>query len=66
MATDDWLDDLRRQAHLIHDHYMATRSSRQMALRRPTDFSSMEFSIGLRRGGYNRQQAALYARAVGS
>ncbi|MFS6530325.1 helix-turn-helix domain-containing protein [Microbacterium aurugineum] len=67
VATDDWLDDLRRQAHLIHDHYMRyPEFALQMALRRPTDFSSMEFSIGaLRRGGYDREQAALYARALG-
>src|SRR5690349_13513362 len=64
VATDDWLADLRTQAHLIHDHYMRyPEFALQMALRRPTDFSSMEFSIGaLRRGGYEPAQAALYAR----
>jgi AcrR family transcriptional regulator len=67
VATDDWLADLRTQAHLIHDHYMRyPEFALQMALRRPTDFSSMEFSIGaLRRGGYDPAQAALYARALG-
>lgn len=67
VATDDWLGDLRTQAHLIHDHYMRyPEFALQMALRRPTDFASMEFSIGaLRRGGYDREQAALYARALG-
>ena len=67
VPTDDWLADLRAQAHLIHDHYMRyPEFALQMALRRPTDFSSMEFSIGaLRRGGYDREQAALYARALG-
>lgn len=67
VATDDWLADLRTQAHLIHDHYMRyPEFALQMALRRPTDFASMEFSIGaLRRGGYDQQQAALYARALG-
>jgi len=67
VATDDWLADLRAQAHLIHDHYMRyPEFALQMALRRPTDFSSMEFPIGaLRRGGYDREQAALYARALG-
>lgn len=67
VATDDWMADLRMQAHLIHDHYMRyPEFALQMALRRPTDFSSMEFSIGaLRRGGYDQEQAALYARALG-
>jgi len=67
VATDDWLADLRTQAHLIHDHYMRyPEFALQMALRRPTDFASMEFSIGaLRRGGYGPEQAALYARALG-
>lgn len=67
VATDDWLGDLRTQAHLIHDHYMRyPEFALQMALRRPTDFASMEFSIGaLRRGGYDREQATLYARALG-
>lgn len=67
VATDDWLADLRTQAHLIHDHYMRyPEFALQMALRRPTDFASMEFSIGaLRRGGYDQMQAALYARALG-
>ena len=67
VATDDWLADLRTQAHLIHGHYMRyPEFALQMALRRPTDFSSMEFSIGaLRRGGYDQEQAALYARALG-
>lgn len=67
VATDDWLADLRSQAHLIHDHYMRyPELALQRALRRPTDFSSMEYSIGaLRRGGFDREQAALYARALG-
>lgn len=67
VATDDWLADLRSQAHIIHDHYMRyPEFALQMALRRPTDFGSMEYSIGaLRRGGYDREQAALYARALG-
>ncbi|MFJ4223654.1 TetR/AcrR family transcriptional regulator [Microbacterium sp. NPDC089695] len=67
VPTDDWLADLRAQAHLIHDHYMRyPEFALQMALRRPTDFSSMEFSIGaLRRGGYDREHAAMYARALG-
>lgn len=67
VTTDDWLADLRSQAHLIHDHYMRyPEFALQMALRRPTDFSSMEYSIGaLRRGGYGPEQAALYARALG-
>lgn len=67
VPTDDWLADLRAQAHLIHDHYMRyPEFALQMALRRPTDFSSMEFSIGaLRRGGYDRGHAAMYARALG-
>lgn len=67
VATDDWMADLRTQAHLIHDHYMRyPEFALQMALRRPTDFASMEFSIGaLRRGGYGPELAALYARALG-
>jgi len=67
VATDDWMADLRAQAHLIHDHYMRyPEFALQMALRRPTDFTSMEYSIGaLRRGGYDAEQAALYARALG-
>lgn len=67
IATDDWMADLRAQAHLIHDHYMRyPEFALQMALRRPTDFTSMEFSIGaLRRGGYGPEQAAMYARALG-
>ena len=65
--TDDWMADLRMQAHLIHDHYMRfPEFALQMALRRPTDFGSLEFTIGaLRRGGYGPEQAALYARAIG-
>jgi len=67
IATDDWMADLRAQAHLIHDHYMRyPEFALQMALRRPTDFKSMEFSIGaLRRGGYGPEESALYARALG-
>lgn len=67
IETDDWMADLRAQAHLIHDHYMRyPEFALQMALRRPTDFTSMEFSIGaLRRGGYGPEQAAMYARALG-
>jgi len=67
VATDDWMADLRAQAHLIHDHYLRyPEFALQMALRRPTDFMSMEFSIGaLRRGGYEPERAALYARALG-
>lgn len=67
IATDDWMADLRAQAHLIHSHYMRyPEFALQMALRRPTDFTSMEFSIGaLRRGGYGPEQAAMYARALG-
>ncbi|MFJ6533492.1 TetR/AcrR family transcriptional regulator [Microbacterium sp. NPDC091662] len=67
VRTDDWLADLRTQAHLIHDHYMRyPEFALQMALRRPTDLSSMEYSIGaLRRGGFDREQATLYARALG-
>ncbi|MBX3195715.1 MAG: TetR/AcrR family transcriptional regulator [Microbacteriaceae bacterium] len=65
--TDDWMADLRNQAHLIHDHYMRyPEFALQMALRRPTDFMSVEFTIGaLRRGGYDAESAALYARALG-
>lgn len=67
IATDDWMADLRAQAHLIHDHYLRyPEFALQMALRRPTDFTSMEFSIGaLRRGGYGAEEAAQYARALG-
>ena len=67
VRTDDWLADLRTQAHLIHDHYMRyPEFALQMALRRPTDLASMEYSIGaLRRGGFDREQATLYARALG-
>ncbi len=67
IETDDWMADLRAQAHLIHDHYMRyPEFALQMALRRPTDFHSVEFSISaLRRGGYGPEQAALYARALG-
>ncbi|MDY0908526.1 helix-turn-helix domain-containing protein [Microbacterium sp. CFBP9034] len=67
VASDDWMADLRAQAHLIHDHYMRyPEFALQMALRRPTDFTSMEFSIGaLRRGGYGPELAAMYARALG-
>lgn len=67
VPTDDWMADLRAQAHLIHAHYMRyPEFALQMALRRPTDFASVEFSIGaLRRGGYDPETAALYARALG-
>lgn len=67
IETDDWMADLRTQAHLIHDHYMRyPEFALQMALRRPTDFTSVEFSIGaLRRGGYGPEQAAMYTRALG-
>lgn len=67
IPTDDWMADLRAQAHLIHDHYLRyPQFALQMALRRPTDFHSMDFSIGaLRRGGYGPEEAALYARAMG-
>lgn len=67
IPTDDWMADLRAQAHLIHDHYMRyPEFALQMALRRPTDLNSMEFSIGaLRRGGYGPEDSAMYARALG-
>lgn len=67
VATDDWVADIRAQAHLIHDHYMRyPEFALQMATRRPTDFGSMEFMIGaLRRGGYGPEESALYARALG-
>lgn len=67
IETDDWLADLRAQAHLIHDHYMRyPEFALQMALRRPTGFTAMEFSIGaLRRAGYGPEESALYARALG-
>lgn len=66
-ATDDWLADIKAQARLIHDHYMRyPEFALQMATRRPTDFGSVEFTIGaLRRGGYGPEEAALYARALG-
>lgn len=67
VATDDWVADIRAQAHLIHDHYMRyPEFALQMATRRPTDFGSVEFMIGaLRRGGYGPEDSALYARALG-
>lgn len=67
IATDDWLADLRAQAHLIHEHYLRyPQFALQMALRRPTDLRSMDFSIGaLRRGGFGPEESALYARAIG-
>ena len=65
--TDDWMADLRAQAYLIHDHYMRYPDfALQMALRRPTDLTSMEFSIGaLRRGGYGPEECGVYVRALG-
>jgi AcrR family transcriptional regulator len=67
VETDDWMADLRAQAHLIHENFMRyPEFALQMALRRPTDYSVLEFSIGaLRRGGYEPEQAARYARALG-
>jgi AcrR family transcriptional regulator len=67
VETDDWVADLRAQAHLIHEHYMRyPEFALQMAIRRPTDFNSVEFSISaLRRGGYGPEEAALYSRALG-
>jgi AcrR family transcriptional regulator len=50
MATDDWRDDMRTVAHVIHDHYlkypdfaleMASRTTR-----RPTEFATVEFALG--------------------
>jgi AcrR family transcriptional regulator len=67
VPTDDWVADLRAQAHLIHDHYLRYPDfALQRAVRRPTDVASMEFTIGaLRRGGYSPEEAGLYARALG-
>lgn len=65
--TDDWMADLRKNAHLVHDNYLRyPEFALQMALRRPTDFGVLEFTLGaLRRGGYDAATAALYARAIG-
>ncbi|MGO2111619.1 MAG: TetR/AcrR family transcriptional regulator [Pseudoclavibacter sp.] len=69
--TDDWIDDLRRLAHTIHDHYMRyPEFAMQMAARttrRPTEFSTVEFSLdALRRGGFSPEEAALLSRAMGN
>ena len=69
--TDDWVDDLRRLAHTIHDHYMRyPQLALQMVTRttrRPTEFSTVEFSLdALRRGGFSPQEGALYSRAMGN
>lgn len=65
--TDDWVADLRTQAHLIHDHYLRyPQFALQMALRRPTDIASVEFTLrALRRGGYDAPTAGLHLRAIG-
>ena len=67
VPTDDWVADLRAQAHLIHDHYLRyPEFALQRAVRRPTDALSMEFTLGaLRRGGFGPKEAGLYARAIG-
>lgn len=70
-ATDDWLADLRTLARTIHDHYMRyPELALQMAARttrRPTEFSTVEFSLdALRRGGFDPDEAANYSRAMGN
>lgn len=69
--TDDWIDDLRRLNHTIHDHYMRyPEFAMQMAARttrRPTEFSTVEFSLdALHRGGFEPEEAALLSRAMGN
>lgn len=69
--SDDWVDDLRQLAHAIHDHYMRyPQFAMQMAARttrRPTEFSTVEFSLdALQRGGFDPSEAALYSRAMGN
>lgn len=70
-ATDDWVDDLRRLAYAIHDHYMRyPQFAVQMAVRttrRQSEFANVEFVLGaLARAGFPPEEAALYSRAMGN
>lgn len=71
VASDDWRDDLRLLARVIHDHYLRYPSfAQQMAARttrRPTEFANVEFGArALLRAGLTPASAALCMRAFGN
>lgn len=69
--ADDWREDLRLLARLIHDHYLRYPSfAQQMAARttrRPTEFANVEFGASaLLRAGLTPASAAICMRAFGN
>lgn len=68
---EDWRDDFRQLAQVIHDHYQRYPSfALQMAARttrRPTEFGSVEFgTAALLRAGLSHESAAICLRALGN
>jgi AcrR family transcriptional regulator len=69
--AEDWRDDLRLLARVIHDHYLSYPSfAQQMAARttrRPTEFANVEFGArALLRAGLTPASAAMCMRAFGN
>lgn len=69
--SDDWREDLREVARVIHDHYLRYPSfAQQMAARttrRPAEFSNVEFAAqALLRAGLNPASVAITLRAFGN
>ncbi len=69
--ADDWRDDMRLLARVVHDHYLRYPSfAQQMAARttrRPTEFANVEFGAdALLRAGLTPASAALCMRAFGN
>lgn len=69
--TDDWLDDLRRHAQLIREHYLRyPQFALEMAMRttrRPTEFANVEFALdAMQRGGFDDAESAVLIRALGN
>jgi AcrR family transcriptional regulator len=71
VPSDDWREDVREQARLIHDHYLRYPSfAQQMAARttrRPTEFANVEFTAqALLRAGLTPASVAACIRALGN
>ncbi|WP_031469135.1 TetR/AcrR family transcriptional regulator [Sciscionella sediminilitoris] len=71
VASDDWLDDIRRTGQLIRAHYLRYPAfALEMAMRttrRPTEFHNVEFTLdALRRGGIPDEEAVVLMRAMGN
>lgn len=70
VASDDWLDDLRRHAQMIRAHYLRyPKFALEMAMRttrRPTEFRNVEFALdAMHRGGIPDEEAVVLMRALG-